>query len=264
MTTDATPPSVTDAGGGEFVQSFARGLAVIRAFDAEHPELTLTEVAQRSATSRAAARRFLGTLESLGYVRASERTFALTPRVLELGYSYLSALSLPEIAQPHLERLSHELNESSSLAVLDGADVVYVARVPTRRIMRVNITIGARFPAYATSLGRVLLAGLPRARQEELLRTSELRPYTDRTLVSVPALLDELAAVTERGWALVEGELDEGLRSIAAPVGDRTGAVVAAVNVSMSDRGRSGRDDEAVVAALLRTVSAIEADLTAR
>lgn len=263
MTADPAETDASAAGSGEFVQSFARGLAVIRAFDAAHPELTLSEVAQRAGASRAAARRFLLTLEALGYVRSTDRAFALTPRVLELGYSYLSALSMPEIAQPHLERLSHELDQSSSLAVLDGADVVYVARVPTRRIMNVSITIGSRFPAHATSLGRVLLAGLPPVEREEVLRASgELRAFTARTTTDVDALLVELALVAERGWALVEGELDEGLRSIAAPVHDRRGRVVAAVNVSMSDRGSAGRDAQ-VVDALQRAVAAIDADLAA-
>src|SRR5690606_36124028 len=142
----------------DFVQSLARGLAVIRAFDADHAELTLSEVARRAELPRAAARRFLRTLAVLGYVRSDGKVFRLTPRVLELGFSYLSALSLPEIAQPHLERLSHELDESVSAAVLDGDDIVYVARVATRRIMSVGITIGTRFPARKTSMGRVLLA----------------------------------------------------------------------------------------------------------
>ena len=165
------------ARSNDTIQSLVRGLAVIRAFDAEHAELTLSEVARRTDITRAAAGRFLRTLEELGYVRGSAgsgvgRTFALTPRVLELGFSYLSALSIPEIVQPHLERLSREVDESVSAAVLDGGDIVYIARVPTRRIMSVRITIGTRFPAFATSMGRVLLAGLPDAARDELLAAS--------------------------------------------------------------------------------------------
>src|ERR687895_1378644 len=150
--------------GAHFVQSLARGLAVIRAFDAASPELTLSDVARKTGLTRAAARRFLLTFADLGYVRTDGRLFALSPRVLELGYAYLSSLTLPEVAEPHLERLVAEVHESSSVSVLDGDDIVYVARVPTARIMRVSISIGTRFPAYATSMGRVLLAALPEDR----------------------------------------------------------------------------------------------------
>jgi IclR family pca regulon transcriptional regulator len=256
MTASAQPePS------GDFVQSLARGLAVIRAFDAEHPELTLSEVAARAELPRAAARRFLLTLEQLGYVRAAGRAFALTPRVLELGFSFLSGLSLPELAQPHLEKLSREIDESVSLAVRDDANVVYVARVPTRRIMSVSITIGTRFPAFVTSLGRVMLAHRPVEEQEAILRASALRPWTERTLIEIPALLSELARVGEQGWAVVDGELEEGLRSVAAPVHDRTGEVVAAVNVSMMSRSRSDQSVDDITTALLRTTRAIDDDL---
>ncbi len=248
----------------DFVQSFARGLAVIRAFDADHAELTLSEVAVRADVPRAAARRFLMTLIALGYVRSSDRTFALTPRVLELGYSYLSALSLPAIAQPHLERLSHELDESTSLAVLDGTDVVYVARVPTRRIMSVSIQLGTRFPAWATSLGRVLLAALPDDAADAALEHSDLHPFTPTTLVDRTALLAELDRVRRAGWAIVDGELEEGLRSIAAPVRDASGAVVAAVNVSTARRGDAESELARVLPALQRATAAIEADLRIR
>ena len=245
----------------EFVQSLARGLAVIRAFDADHATLTLSEVAERAAMPRAAARRFLLTLEQLGYVRAEKRAFALTPRVLELGFSYLSALSLPEIAQPHLEQLSREVDESASLAVLDGTDVVYVARVPTRRIMSVSITIGTRFAAYATSLGRVMLAGLAVDEREAILRASNRVRYTASTTIELPELMAKIEHAALTGWALVDNELEDGLTSVAAPVRNRAGVVVAAVNVSMSGRVDSDNDLEVTVAALVRTALAIEADL---
>jgi IclR family pca regulon transcriptional regulator len=194
-----------EAASGEFVQSLARGLAVIRAFDADHPELTLSDVARRAGITRAAARRFLLTLESLGYVAADGRAFRLTPRVLELGFSYLSSLSLPEIVQPHLEALSRDVDESVSAAVLDGADIVYIARVPTRRIMSVRITIGTRFPAFATSMGRALLAGLPDAAADAALAASDLSRLTDRTLTDPAKLREELARVRDQGWSLVDG-----------------------------------------------------------
>ncbi|WP_345800774.1 IclR family transcriptional regulator C-terminal domain-containing protein [Microbacterium sp. AZCO] len=246
----------------DFVQSLARGLAVIRAFDAEHAALSLSDVARRADMPRAAARRFLRTLETLGYVMSDAREFRLTPRVLELGFSYLSALSLPEIVQPHLERLSREVDESVSAAVLDGSDIVYIARVPTRRIMSVRITIGTRFPAYATSMGRVLLAGLPEEERDAAVAASRIEKLTDRTVASTGELATELARVRDHGWALVDGELEPGLRSVAAGVRGRDGRVVAALNVSTS----ATRDSvehlvDAYVPPLLATAAAIEAEL---
>jgi len=259
---------MTDApeASGDFVQSLARGLAVIRAFDAEHPELSLSDVARRAAIPRAAARRFLRTLETLGYVRANgdgtARAFALTPHVLELGFSYLSALTLPELVQPHLETLSRTVGESVSAAVLDGTDIVYVARVPTRRIMSVRITIGTRFPAYATSMGRVLLAGLPDDEADAALEASARRALTPLTKTDVGALRDELARVRAQGWALVDGELESGLRSVAAPVHGRDGTVTAAVNVSTSaTRDTVEHVREVYLPRLLETTAAIEREL---
>jgi len=250
------------AASGDFVQSLARGLSVIRAFDAEHAELTLSDVARRAGITRAAARRFLLTLESLGYVASDARAFRLTPRVLELGFSYLSSLSLPEIVQPHLEALSRDVDESVSAAVLDGTDIVYIARVPTRRIMSVRITIGTRFPAFATSMGRVLLAGLPNAAADAALAASALAHLTDRTLTDRAALGDELARVREQGWSLVDGELEHGLRSIASPLHGRDGRVVAALNVSTSaTRDSVEHVRDAYLPPLLRTAAAIDAEL---
>ena len=253
----------TDAAvSGDFVQSLARGLSVIRAFHAEHAELTLSDVARRAGITRAAARRFLLTLESLGYVASDARAFRLTPRVLELGFSYLSSLSLPEIVQPHLEALSRDVDESVSAAVLDGSDIVYIARVPTRRIMSVRITIGTRFPAFATSMGRVLLAGLPNAAADAALAASDLAHLTDRTLTDTAALGDELVRVREQGWSLVDGELEPGLRSIAAPLHGRDGRVVAALNVSTSaTRDSVEHVRDAYLPPLLRTAAAIDAEL---
>jgi len=170
----------------------ARGLAVIKAFDEDHQQLTLSEVASITGLARAAARRFLLTLAELGYVRTDGRMFALTPRVLELGYAYLSSLSLPQIAEPHLERMVAEVQESASVTVLDDTDIVYVARVPTSRIMRVTISIGTRFPAYATSMGRVLLAGLTPAELDAYLERVSMRPITARTITDPDALRAEL------------------------------------------------------------------------
>ncbi|GAB3603509.1 IclR family transcriptional regulator domain-containing protein [Microbacterium aureliae] len=246
----------------DFVQSLARGLAVIRAFDAQHPALTLSEVARRAELTRAAAGRFLRTLETLGYVRSDGRDFSLTPRVLELGFSYLSALTLPEVVQPHLERLSRATDESVSAAVLDAADIVYVARVPTRRIMSVGITIGTRFPAFATSMGRVLLAGMPEGERAAVLAASELAHLTDRTLTDPGALAAELDRVRRQGWALVDGELEVGLRSIAVPLHGRDGRSIAALNVAASaNRGTAEELIEACLPSLRETAAAVEAEL---
>ncbi|MET0416332.1 MAG: IclR family transcriptional regulator C-terminal domain-containing protein [Actinoplanes sp.] len=244
------------------VQSLERGLAVIRAFDADHPELTLSEVARICDLTRAAARRFLLTLADLGYVRTDGRHFSLTPRVLELGYSFLSSLSLPELAAPHLERLAAEVHESSSLSILDGDDIVYVARVPTSRIMTVGITVGTRFPAYATSMGRVLLAALPEPALEAYLARVRLDRLTARTLTTTAALRAALTRVRTRGHAIVDQELEEGLRAVAAPIHDSSGAVAGAVNVSAhAARLTVDQIRRRLLPPLLATTAAIDADL---
>ncbi|MFJ3669858.1 IclR family transcriptional regulator C-terminal domain-containing protein [Streptomyces sp. NPDC090106] len=245
-----------------FVRSLERGLAVIRAFDADHPELTLSEVARACGLTRAAARRFLLTLADLGYVHADGRAFRLTPRVLELGYSYLAGFSLAQIAEPHLEQLVERTRESSSLCVLDGDDIVYVARVPARRIMTAAITVGTRFPAHATSVGRVILAHLPGEERDALLARTRWRPFTERTITSPDALRTELDRVRRQGYAVVDQELEEGLRSVAAPVRDRGGEVVAAVNIPVhASRNTLASVRRDLLPPLQETVAGIEADL---
>ena len=249
---------------GGYVQSLARGLAVIRAFDETRPEMTLSDVARATDLSRAAARRFLHTLVQLGYVWTDGRLFALTPRVLELGFAYLSSVSLPEIAQPHLERLVSRVHESASVSVLDGDDIVYIARVPTSRIMTVSINIGTRFPAYATSMGRVLLANLPAERLDDFLARVRLDPLGPHTVGSAEELRAELARIREQGWALVDQELEAGLRSIAAPIRDRAERVVAAANISShASRTTADQAAEHLLPPLRDTAAAIEADLRA-
>ncbi len=216
----------------EFVQSLERGLALLRAFSSETPSLTLSEAARRTGLSRAAARRFLITLEDLGYVASDGRRFSLRPRVLDLGYAYLSSLNLWDIAQPYMEALVEQVHESCSASVLDGADIVYVARVPTKRIMTVALAVGSRLPAHATSMGRVLLAELSPAALDEFFATAALTRYTERTVVDPGRLRQILAEVRVQGWALVDQELEEGLRSIAVPLRDASGTAVAAMNVS--------------------------------
>lgn len=250
-----------DSAGG-YVQSLARGLMVIRAFDESRPEMTLSEVARATEFSRAAARRFLRTLIQLGYVWTDGRVFALTPRVLELGFSYLSSISLPGIAEPHLEKLVSEVHESASVSVLDGQDIVYVARVPISRIMTVSINIGTRFPAFATSMGRVMLAHLPADELDEYLDEAQLAALAPHTVETKAELREELRQVAHQGWALVDQELEAGLRSVAAPIRDRSGRVVAAVNVSShASRTSSERARQTLLPPLRQTAARIEGDL---
>ncbi|EOM76942.1 IclR family transcriptional regulator [Rhodococcus rhodnii] len=259
--TETSPPEPTSS-STDYVQSLARGLSVVKAFDAEHPRRTLSEVARATGLTRATARRFLLTLTELGYVRCDGSAFWLTPRVLDLGYSYLSSLSLPDIAGPHLEALSESVHESTSVSILDDGDVVYVARVPVRRIMTVSITIGTRFPAFATSMGRVLLAGLGDVELDAYLGAVELTPLTGRTLASPTALRNELANVRSDGFSIVDEELEEGLRSLAAPIRDRDGAVVAAVNIStQAARYTLDAVHDSLVPAVVAAAADISADL---
>ncbi|MGY6020335.1 IclR family transcriptional regulator domain-containing protein [Streptomyces spinosirectus] len=245
--------------GREFVESLARGLTVLTSFGEGRAGLTLTEVARATGLARATARRALITYEHLGLVRARGRVFELTPRVLALGFPPLSRTSLPEIAAPHLAELAGRVHESASLAVLSGGDIQYTARVATRRIMSVNITLGTRLPAYATSMGRVLLADLPPADRPLPLT---LRPFTPHTLTDPDALARLLDDVRTRGHALVDEELEEGLRSIAVPVHDRTGRVVAALNVAMHAARHTVEECERDILPELRAAAdRIEGDL---
>jgi IclR family transcriptional regulator, pca regulon regulatory protein len=247
---------------GDYVQSLERGLSVIRAFDADHPQLTLSEVAAATGLSRAAARRFLHTLVHLGYMHNHNGRFSLRPRILELGYAYLSSLTLPEVAMPHLEELVEQVRESSSVSELDGEDVVYIARVPTKRIMTVAIAVGTRFPAYATSMGRVLLADKPETWLDEYLARTSLRGFTDHTITSAAGLKQELRKIRSRGWAIVDQELEEGVRSIATPIRNAEGRAIAAVNIS-THAGRRTLESivDDLLRPLLRTAERIERDL---
>ena len=250
---------------GDFVQSLERGLSVIRAFDAEHPKLTLSEVATSTGLSRAAARRFLRTLVQLGYMRSDGSRFSLRPKILELGYAYLSSLTLPEVAMPHLEQLVEQVHESSSVCELDGNEVIYIARVPTKRIMTVTISVGTRFPAYATSMGRVLLAALPPDALEQYLAEAVLEPLTANTVTDAGRLREILAEVAAQGYAIVDQELEEGLRAVAAPIRGAQDTGTAAINISAHASRvsvESLRTD--IVPALLETARQIEADLAAQ
>lgn len=218
--------------GREFVGSLERGLKVLQALGEAPEGLTLTDVAGRIGLTRATARRFLLTLLELGFVRQERRLFILTPKVLSLGVSYLSNRPIWQNAEPAMQELSRQLNESCSAAVLDGADVVYVARVAGKRIMSVNITIGTRLPALVTSMGRVLLSNLSATALHGFLEKAEIRRYTERTITDRDALFREIDTARQKGYAIVDQELELGLRSIAVPLRDRAGRAFAGLNIS--------------------------------
>jgi IclR family pca regulon transcriptional regulator len=257
---DPVDPEVEQ--GSDFVQSLARGLAVVLAFDGNHPRLTLSDVARATGLPRAAARRFLLTLVHLEYADFSDGLFSLRPKVLELGYTYLSSLSMPEVAEPHVQRLAAEVGESCSLGILDGDEVVYLLRAGRPRVMSVAISVGTRLPAYATSLGRVLLAALSPDALDAYLERVELQPYTPHTITDRDALRAELDRVRAQGWSLTDQQLEHGLRSLAAPVRARDGHVVAALNVSANTTpdGPQGPQDE-LLPPLQEAVAALESDL---
>ena len=246
----------------EFIQSLQRGLDIIRAFGPHAPIQTVSELATTTGLTRATARRFLITLIELGYVETDGRTFRLTPRVLELGYSFLSGLGFPDVALPHLERLVAQVDESSEASVLDGEDIVYVVRVPSTAVMTLAVNVGGRMPAHATSMGKVLLANLPDAELEAYLSRAELKGYLPRTVTDADVLREQLMKVRAAGYAIVDQELEEGLRSVAAPVRDHTGTVVAAINIAVhASRNSVDSIRRNLVPQLLDAASAIEADL---
>jgi IclR family pca regulon transcriptional regulator len=246
----------------EFVQSLERGLAVLRAFSADQPAMTLSEVARTTHLTRATARRLLLTFESLGYMRSDGRHFELTPRVLDLGYAYVSSLKLPDIAQPFMEQLSDRVHESVSAAVLDDEEIVYVARVPTKRIMTVSLSLGSRLPAATTSLGRALLAELSNNELDAFLARATVRRLTDRTLTGPDELRAAIAEVRRQGYAVLDQELEVGVRSAATVVRNRRGCALAAINVSTHAGRVSLRELKTVfVPQLLATAEAITAQL---
>ncbi|HEA51116.1 IclR family transcriptional regulator domain-containing protein, partial [Marinobacter antarcticus] len=224
---------VLKPGDRDYIGALASGLEVLQAFDAEHPRMTLSEVAARTDMDRAKARRFLLTLHALGFVRRSGRQFELTPRVLQLGYAYQASNQYRAVIQQHLEDVTAELGESSSLAVLDGDDVVYVVRSSARhRLMAISLSVGTRLPAAYTSMGRVLLAQLPDAELEAFLARVKLEAFTSASVVHSDVLKSEISAVREQGYCIVDQELDSGLRSVAVPVFAGDGELLGAINIS--------------------------------
>lgn len=258
-------PQGSPAPGDSYVQSFARGLQVIRSFSAQAPQQTLSEVAARSGLSRAGARRILLTLQTLGYVSSDGRLFKLTPRILDLGFAYLSSMPMWNLAEPEMQALAARVGESCSAAVLDGADIVYVLRVPTHKIMSISLGVGSRLPAHCTSLGRMLLAGLSDEEALSLLQASD-RPALTRHTVSEPdELLARVRQARKQGWCLVNQELEEGLISLAAPLTDRSGRTVAALNISgQANRTPAKMMQETMLPALLEAAATISRLLAAK
>ncbi|MFU1518883.1 IclR family transcriptional regulator C-terminal domain-containing protein [Vreelandella alkaliphila] len=217
----------------DFVTALASGLEVIMAFDDAHPRMTLSEVAARTGMNRAKARRFLLTLHALGYVRKQQRYFELAPRVLQLGYSYLSANNYRSVIQQYLEDITAQSGESSSLGVLDGDEVIYIARsAAPHRLMAITLSVGTRLPAAHTSMGRVLLAQLPAAALDDYLERISLQRYTDKTITNKEFLKDSIDKVRQQGYAISDQELDSGLRSVAVPVFDHHDKLIGAINIS--------------------------------
>ncbi|MBW0101072.1 IclR family transcriptional regulator C-terminal domain-containing protein [Pseudonocardia sp. KRD291] len=253
---------ITPGTGRDRLQSLERGLAVLRTFDAERPSATVAELAAATALARPTVRRILLTLQDLGYIENSGSRWRLTPRVLSIGQHYSVSNAVIETAQPHLLRLAEQTGESASLAALDGTEVVYIARVPVRRIMSINIAVGTRVPAHATSMGRALLAWAPPETIQRVIETTGLPSLTPHTVTDSSALRSGLRRVREQGWSVVSEELELGLISASAPVRDPSGTVIAAL-ASSSSTGRStpAALEADVVPRLLTIAGQISADL---
>ncbi|HWC84419.1 MAG TPA: IclR family transcriptional regulator C-terminal domain-containing protein [Pseudonocardiaceae bacterium] len=246
----------------DVIDSVEKAFRLLQCFSGQRPAMTVSEAASVTGYTRATARRILLTLERLGFAETDGRSFRLTPRVLRLGYGYLAALPFWEHATSHMRELSDELRESSSMAVLDGGEIVYVARVPASRSMTITLNVGSRLPAYPTSMGRVLLAALPESELKSYLDTTELRGLTPHTLTDPAALRAELRRVAGQGFAMVDGEREEGVRSAAAPILGSGGRVIAALNVS-ANAGRVSPEQlrERFVPRLMATAAAITRDI---
>jgi len=231
MLTSEEPPR-KKPGDKEFMATLAKGLTVLSCFGKQRPTMTVSEAATAANLSRATARRILRTLAELGYVEQQGRDFALSPNILKLGFAYLATQSWIERVQPLLRELSERLHESSSAAILDGNEIVYVMRVPTRRIMSASIAVGSRLPAFHTALGRVLLGYLDEAEIWRRLKSAGVESYTPSTIIDLQALFDRVCTDREQGFAIVDEELERGLRTIAVPVVDRSGQAIGAINLS--------------------------------
>ena len=230
-------------GDPDFMRSLARGLAVVQAFQERKRHLTIAQISHRTEIPRAAVRRCLHTLIKLGYATTDGRTYSLLPKVLTLGHAYLSSTPLAVSAQPYLDRMSEQMHEACNMATLEGEDILYIARsATTQRLISVDLSVGGRLPAYCTSMGRILLAALNDASLQDYLDHADLQTKTSRTLTTPEALFECLQQVRQQGWCSVDQELEQGLRSIAVPVYDASGQVLAALNIS-THAGRVSRSE---------------------
>lgn len=239
---DPDKPRDKESDDKEFMATLAKGLAVLGCFGKQRPTMTLSEAANAANLSRATARRILRTLAELGYVEQQGRDFALSPNILKLGFAYLATQSWIERAQPLLRELSERLQESASAAILEGAEIVYVVRVPTRRIMSASLAVGSRLPAFHTALGRVLLGQLDEAEIWRRLKSQRIESYTPSTITDLQALFDRVRADRAQGFSIVDEELERGLRALAVPVFDRGGQAIGAINLS-THTGRTTRNE---------------------
>ncbi len=252
--------SIKDA---DFIQSLERGLAVIQTFSHEHPTLTVSEAAKITDLSRPKVRRILLTLESLGYLKSKNGHFTLTARVLSLGYAYISSKNIWDIANQHMKDLVDQTGESTSISVFDDTEIVYVARIPTKRIMTISLDVGSRLPAYATSMGQVLLAHLSSPGLEEYFCNVELKSFTEKTIIDKFKLAEKFSEIRENGWVFVEQQLEDGLSSIAAPIRNAEGQVIAAINISAhAGRISSKTREEVFVPLLLQTANRISSEIS--
>ncbi|RJF92486.1 IclR family transcriptional regulator domain-containing protein [Noviherbaspirillum saxi] len=236
---DATDLDSTDdvdndgARSAYFLESLANGLRCLALFGADQPSVTIQEAATLLDVTRPSARRLLLTLKQVGYLEQVDRDFLVTPKVLELGFSYFSSKGLRAIAIPYMEAVAAKTGETCALGVLDGVDIVFLHRAEPKKPMRLDLSIGSRLPAFAHSMGRILLSQLNDEALDQALRTADLKPFTDRTVVDVDQLKQEIARVRERGWSFSNGELMEGIAGVSRPIFNAKGQIVAAINISM-------------------------------
>ncbi|MFL2840834.1 MAG: IclR family transcriptional regulator C-terminal domain-containing protein [Pseudohongiellaceae bacterium] len=223
--------TILDANSKDYVNSLERGLAVIRCFDKDRCQLSLTEVAKHTNLARATARRFLHTLHALGYVEIDGKLFRLSSKVLNLGFAYLSSQPLVDLIQPYIREVSDKTGESCSAAVLDMPDIVYIARSVTQQIMSVSLHVGTRLPILSTAMGRVLLASMSDDEVESFIKKTKINKYTKYTLTNYISILDEVIKVRKEGYAIVDQELEIGLCSVSVPILNRGGQVLAAINI---------------------------------
>lgn len=246
----------------DVIDSVARALALLESFSADHSTMTVSEAAVQTGLTRATARRILLTLVRQGFARQESRGFRLTPRVLRLGYAYLSSLPVTDIAQPHMRALADQLQESCSMATLDGDEIVYLVRVPASRSMSITLGVGARLPAYPTSMGRVLLAAMSTDEFDRYVERTTLDRLTAHTIVDEAEFRSVISGVRESSLAVVDQEREEGVRSAACPVRDTSGRVVAALNVSVhAGRVDLDRLNNEFIPHLRQAAAAISTDL---